>query len=405
MYIRLSLILAAALLGCAPPALQAQETVKIAQIIPLSGPFASAGDQLAKTFQFLIDRINAKGGMGGKKVEYLLYDSKLNPKEGIIAAEKAIESGARIVMAASGSSVAAALNDFIGKHNARNPDKETLLFHYNTWDPSTTDEACMFWQFRFTAHTDMKLAAFSKYLKSQPRVKKVYLINQDYTYGRSISVSGRRYLEAGGIAIVGDDLHPVGKGRDFSPYVTKIRQSGADAVLTGNWGDDMTLLAKAVTDAGLKTDIYTFAGNTAGVATAIGKGGVGLLKVIDDWDGTLVDAELEQMMTEFKAKTGYDFAYLRGIVMMDMLTQAVAKAGAVNARRIAAELSGKRLTNLTGEWIMRAEDHQISQPIFIATLRDNVKHGLEKTGMGYRADAKVERADTVTPVKCTVKAP
>jgi branched-chain amino acid transport system substrate-binding protein len=91
----------------------AQETVKIAQIIPLSGPFAQAGEQLGKTFEFLIDRINAKGGMGGRKVEYSVYDSKLSPKESIIAAEKAIAGGARVVMAASGSSVAAALNDFI----------------------------------------------------------------------------------------------------------------------------------------------------------------------------------------------------------------------------------------------------------------------------------------------------
>jgi branched-chain amino acid transport system substrate-binding protein len=263
----------------------------------------------------------------------------------------------------------------------------------------------MFWQFRFTAHTDMKLAALARHLRSQPDVKKVYLINQDYTYGRSISVSGRKYLEAAGIAIVGDDLHPVGKVRDFSSYVTKIRQSGAQAILTGNWGDDMTLFAKAIADAGLKIDMYTFAGNTAGVVTAIGKAGLGVLKVIDDWDGNMVDPYLDQLLSEFKAKTGYDFAYLRGIVMMDMLSQAIARAGTTNPRAIAAALSGARYTNLTGEWVIRPEDHQISMPIHIATLSDKVKFGLEKTGMGYRVDAKVERAEVLTPVKCRVKVP
>jgi len=399
------LAIAGPLLFIAPSALQAQETVKIAQIVPLSGPFGKAGDQLAKTFQFLADRINAKGGMGGKKVEFLFYDSKLSPKESIIAAEKAIDAGARIVSAASGSSVAAALNDFIAKHNKRNPDKETLLFHYNTWDPATTDKTCMFWQFRFTAHTDMKLLALTKYLRSKPKVKKIYLINQNYSYGRSISVSGRKYLEAAGFTIVGDDLHPVGKVRDFSPYVTKIRKSGADAVLTGNWGNDLTLLAKAIAGSGLKIDIYTFAGNTAGVATAIGKAGLGILKVIDDWDGQIGDPALDKMLTEFKTKTGYDFAYLRGKVMMDMLTRAVTRAGSVNARKIAAQISGMKYTNATGEWVMRAADHQISQPIFISSLTDNVKHGLEKTSMGYSADAKIKRADVVTPVKCRISAP
>lgn len=399
------IVAAGVLLTFAPNVLRAQETVKIAQIVALSGPFATAGEQLAKTFEFLIDRMNAKGGIAGKKIEYLLYDSKLSPKESILAAEKAIDNGARLIMAASGSSVAAALNDFIGKHNSRNPNKEALLFHYNTWDPATTDETCMFWQFRFTAHTDMKLTALTKHLKTQANTKKIYLINQDYTYGRSISTSGRKYLEAAGITIVGDDLHPVGKVRDFSPYVTKIRQSGADAVLTGNWGDDLTLLAKAIADAGLKIDVYTFAANTAGVVTAIGKGGLSILKVVDDWDGNLVDADLDKLLIDFKAKTGYDFTYLRGIVMIEMLKGAIEKAGAVDARKIARELSGRKITNITGEWVIRKEDHQISQPLYVASLSDKVKHGMEKTGMGFKSDIKIERADVVTPVKCTIKEP
>ena len=60
------------------------------------------------------------------------------------------------------------------------------------------------------------------------------------------------------IQIVGDELHPLLKITDFAPYIAKIKASGADSVITGNWGQDFALLLKAAADAGLKVNWYTY---------------------------------------------------------------------------------------------------------------------------------------------------
>ena len=71
------------------------------------------------------------------------------------------------------------------------------------------------------------------------------------------------------IEIVGDELHPLLKITDFAPYVAKIKASGADSVITGNWGQDFALLLKASADAGLKVNWYTYYAGGTGGPTAI----------------------------------------------------------------------------------------------------------------------------------------
>ena len=78
---------------------------------------------------------------------------------------------------------------------------------------------------------------------------------------------------AGRVQIVGEELHPMGRVKDFAPYASKILSSGAQAVITGNWGNDLTLLVKAAREAGFNGTFYTFYGNALGAPAAIGAGG------------------------------------------------------------------------------------------------------------------------------------
>ena len=71
------------------------------------------------------------------------------------------------------------------------------------------------------------------------------------------------------IEIVGDELHPLVKITDFSPYIAKIKASGADTVITGNWGPDFSLLLKAAADAGLQVNWYTYYAGAVGGPTAV----------------------------------------------------------------------------------------------------------------------------------------
>ena len=259
----------------AVPAL-AEDTIKIGYIDPLSGGGASIGEVGLKTFQYLADEINASGGLLGKKVEIVALDNKTNPQESLIQAQKAADQGIRIITQGNGSSVAAALSDWVTKYNDRNPGKEILYLNYAAVDPVLTNDKCSYWHFRWDANSDIKMAALTNFMKDRPNIKKVYLINQDYSFGQAVRKQARAMLKEKrpDIEIVGDELHPLLKVTDFSPYIAKIKASGADSVITGNWGQDIALLLKAAADAGLQTDWYTYYAGGAGGPTAIKQTGL-----------------------------------------------------------------------------------------------------------------------------------
>jgi ABC-type branched-subunit amino acid transport system substrate-binding protein len=261
-------------------AAMAQETLKIGYIDPLSGGGASVGEVGLKTFQFLADEVNAKGGIQGKKVEIVPLDNKTNPQESLIQAQKAIDAGVRYLTQGNGSSVAGALSDFVTKYNERNPGKEVLYFNYAAVDPVLTNAKCSFWHFRWDANSDIKMEALTNYMKTVPSIKNVYLINQDYSFGESVRSTAKTMLAAKrpDIKIVGDELHPLLKITDFAPYIAKIKASGADTVVTGNWGQDFALLLKAAADAGLKVNWYTY---YAGMEVEVFDGGKGNMRKDD----------------------------------------------------------------------------------------------------------------------------
>src|ERR1700752_5261886 len=249
----------------------AQDSIKLGYIDPLSGGGASVGEGGLKTFQFLADELNAKGGILGKKVEIVPLDNKTNPQESLIQAQKAIDAGVRYITQGNGSAVAGALTDFVAKYNERNPGKEVLYLNYAAVDPALTNDKCSFWHFRWDANSDIKMEALTNYMKGIPSIKKLYLINQDYSFGQSVRSQARAMLAAKrpDIQIVGDELHPLQKITDFAPYFAKIKASGADSVITGNWAHDFALLLKAAADAGLRVNWYTYYATSVGGPTAI----------------------------------------------------------------------------------------------------------------------------------------
>ena len=215
----------------------ASADVKIAFIDPLSGGGAATGILAQKTHQFYIDAINAAGGLNGEKLELLPFDNKVNPQESLIQLKRALDEGARYVVQGNGSSVALAITDAVQKHNERNPGKEVVFLNYAAVDPALTNEKCNFWHFRFDADADMKMAAMTDVIARDTKIQRVYLINQDYSFGKAVAVAASKMLaeKRPDIKVVGDELHPLQKVNDFSPYVAKIKAAGADTVITGNW--------------------------------------------------------------------------------------------------------------------------------------------------------------------------
>ena len=389
----------------------AQDTLKIGYIDPLSGGGASAGERNLKAFQFLANELNAKGGVLGKQVEIVPFDNKLNPQESLIQAQKAIDAGIRILTQGSGSSVAAALTDFVTKHNERNPGKEVLYFNYGAIDPVLTNDKCSFWHFCWDANADMKMEALTNYMKGVPSIKKLYLINQDYSFGQSVRSQAKAMLAAKrpDIQIVGDELHPLLKITDFGPYIAKIKASGADSVITGNWGQDFALLLKAAADAGLRVNWYTYYADSPGGPTAIKQGNLNnQVFGVSEGFANIDHGPSQAFEKAFRSKYGFSPSP-RLVNEMRMFAAAADKAKSLEPVKIALALEGMEFEVFNGgKGYMRKDDHQFFQPMYIASfgeLTNGEPFDEENTGWGWKEVAKIETAQTVLPTTCKMTRP
>lgn len=401
--------LALAGVGLGRPA-QAEDTIKVAYIDPFSGPFASGGDEFLKVFGYILQKVNADGGALGKKFELVSFDDKLQPAEALIALKNATDQNIPFVMQCTGSNVGAALVEGVSKHNARNPDNRILYLNCGALATELTNEKCDFWQFRFTGNVEMRAAARIKALP--PDIKKVYLLNQDYLFGQSVQHDTRKYLEKlrPDIQIVGDELMPFGKVQDFSSYVAKIRASGAQSVITGNYNRDLNLLIKAAVDDGLNVRFDTYLSHLIGGATAIGATGEGRLSTITEFDSNvpveLNKPDAEAFVSGWRKEHDTDFSEVPFLTMFRMLATAINKAGSTDPLKVALALEDAKTTDLVGQPVeMRKSDHQLLMPYYAATFTKNVKYDSEKSGLGWKTDFIATTQDLTLPTTCKMKRP
>ena len=394
------------------------QTVKIAYIDPLSGFFANVGEIGLKQFQFVADDINKRNLTGGPKLEIVPFDGKANPQESLNMLKKVIDSGIRIITQGNSSAVAGALIDAVNKHNERNPDKSILFLNYAAVDPDFTNSKCSFWHFRFDANSDMKMEALTTYMAKDQKIKNVYLINQNYSFGQAVSRAAKADLarKRPDIKIVGDDLHPIGQVKDFAPYVAKIKASNADVVITGNWGNDMSLLVKAAKDAGLNVDWYTYYAGGLGTPTAMGEAAAGKVKIIAEYHSNVANNKAAKWDADYRKqapKGNPDFYFLRGKIMWEMFVRAINQAKSAEPKAVALALEGMRHESDLGEVEMRKQDHQLIQPLYVFTLHKLASRGgpkeakidMEHSGLAPVTDARLEAFTSAQPTSCQMKRP
>lgn len=408
-FTRLAAALAAGLVAF--PALAA-DPVRIAFIDPLSGPFASVGTYGLHQFQFTADEINKAGGvLGGRKLEVIGFDNKVSPNESLIQLKRVIGDGIQFIVQGNSSGVAHALIDAVTKQDERNPDKRVLYLNYSAVDPALTNEDCSYWHFRFDANSDMKMNALTDVIAKNKDMKRIYILGQDYSFGKAVAEAAVRDLakKRPDIKIVGNELHPIGKVKDFSPYIAKIKASGAQAVITGNWGADMLNLAKAAQDAGLEIPFYTYYAAGNGITKAIGTGGNGKVRLVSE--GTMnppLTAAWSDEMKRFKAKyPDEDWTQPRVSNTLHMLALAIDKAGTTDPAKVAAALEGMTYKALWGDEVtMRASDHQLQMPVRIQVQTNKgVEFDLDNSGLGLVNEETVSAKNASTPTTCKMKRP
>lgn len=427
----LYLVFAAFVASILNSAASAQNTVpapiKIAMIEGMSGPFANAGEAVLRNIRFAIERVNASGGVktkqGMQPLELMILDSKGQAEEALIVLKAALDRDAVAVLQGNSSAVAGVLSAAIAKHNEREPGKRAVFLNYSAVDPVLTNEKCSPWHFRFDAHIDMRMAALVAHIAQDTAIKKLYLFNQDYAFGQQVAKSARAMLAAlrPDITIVGDDLHPIGKVQDFAPYANKIKASGADAVLTGNWGNDLTLFVRATKEVGLQTHFYTFYGNGLGAPAALGDAGVERVVAVSEWHSnasvgvgktlpaaplvTPLDTLYEAYRKRYPAPKD-DYFNPRTVLMIEMLVQAIETAGQADALGMAKALSGMAYKQGGFDATLRSGDHQLIQPLYVYRMGKQGSVGIVKdvegSGYGFKTVLKVPASALTQAHRCVM---
>ncbi len=403
-------------LACAAPT---AAPIQMALVEGLSGPFANTGEAVFRNLLWATERINAQGGVStpdGKThlLKLSRHDSKGQSEEALSALRSAIDQGAQIILQGNSSAVAAALIDAIDKHNLRDPARRVLFLNYSAVEPSLTNERCSFWHFRFDAHADMRMAALMEVIAGEREIKSVYLLGQDYSFGQAVLRDARARLARTrpDVRIVGDELHPVGRIKDFLPYAAKIKASGAQAVITGNWGNDLTLLVKAAREAGFDGKFYTFYGNALGAPAAMGDAGIGRVLAVAEWLPNGASASGESFYRAFRQRfpdPRDDYMHMRMQWMVQALAQALAQAGSDDMAALARALEQSRIEVAGHAAHMRASDHQLQQALVVGLMErvagSGLKFDVEGSGYGFRVIHRVTPSLAEQATQCRMQRP
>jgi len=204
----------------------------------------------------------------------------------------------------------------------------------------------------------------------------------------------------------------MGKVKDFAPYATKIIASGAQAVVTGNWGNDLTLLVKAAREAGFNGSFYTFYGNALGAPAAIGDAGIGRVVAVADWLPNVQTPQSEAFYRDFRTrfpKASDDYVHMRMQLLVEALAQAIERAGSVDTAAVAHALEKADVTLAGQRGHMRAADHQFQQPLVVGVMdrkgAPGVKFDVEGSGYGFRVIQSIPASRAEMPTNCKMQRP
>ena len=415
------------MLAAAGACAQTAPPIKLALIEGLSGANANGGEAVYRNILWAVERVNARGGVklssaAAAPMVLERYDSKGQTEEALSSLRAAIDSGARFILQGNSSATASALVDAINKHNEREPAKRVVFLNYSAVDPALTNDKCSFWHFRFDAHSDMRMAALMDVLREDRTVKSVYLIGQDYSFGQAVLREARRQLavQRPDITVVGEELHPMLRIKDFLPYAQKIKSSGAQAVITGNFSADLTLLVKAAKDAGFEGKFYTFYGNALGAPAALGEAGVGKVLAVADWLPNVQGAASEAFYKSFRTRfprADDDYVHMRMQLMVEALAQSVeaaaranpTAAGTPDPMAVALELERARVTLGGQSGAMRAADHQFQQALVVGQMErqgaPGVRFDVEGSGFGFKVIKTLSAAQSEQASTCKMVRP
>ena len=384
-------------------------SVKIGLLETLSGPQASTGQTYRTGVRYGIERINAAGGWNGEPLQLVEYDNQGGPAGASDKLKAAIADGVQIVVQGSSSAIAGQITEDVRKHNLRNPGKELAFINIGAEALELTGEKCNFHHFRITGNAQVRIKVLVQGMKqAQALGGKVYAINQNYSWGQDVERAIVDNAAAGGYQVVEKVLHDVNKIQDFSPYIAKISASGADNVITGNWGNDLLLMMKAAKAAGLKADFGTIFLDQPGNISNAGETALGHF-IVHTFNAEAAGAESARFASDYAAKTGHlpVFVEPTSVFAMDMVGDALRRTkpvgGLLDVNAFARALETARIKTPMGDMSMRAADHQVLLPLVVSTVSKDAKYKVDGTAMGFKPVRIFSAEETALPVQQSCK--
>ena len=383
--------------------------VKIGLIETLSGPQASTGQMFRAAIKYELDRINAAGGWNGEPLQLVEFDNQGGPVGASDRFRAAAADGVQIIAQGASSAISGQLTEDVRKYNLRNPGKEIVFLNMGGEALELTGEKCNFYHFRFTTNAELRVKALTAVMAADGTLgKRVYAINQNYSWGQDMESATERYADDYGYQVVGKTLHEVNKIQDFAPYVARIRSANPDTVITGNWSNDLLLLMKATQAGGLKVRFGTVFLDQVGNLANAGEVALGHY-IAHPFNAQAAGEEGARFAEDYKAKTGHYPSYVEPQTVMGMrflgqaLKQVPPRDGRLPVPELARALEQVTIKTALGEYSMRAADHQVQLPMVVSKVTKTAQYKTDGTDMGFEPVKVLAAADVSAPVQGTCK--
>jgi branched-chain amino acid transport system substrate-binding protein len=400
-------VLISGLLAISAPAMAA-EAIKVAVIETLSGPGSNTNKLFAIGMKHGLVMANEGGGWQGTPIQHAEYDSQGSTS---VAAEKvraAIDDGAHVLVTGGSSAIAGQIIEDVRKHNLRNPTKPVIFMNVGAEATELTGEKCNFYSFKYAMNAEIRVKALVNAMKSAGALgDKAFAINQNYSWGKDMEAAVERYADTGGYKVVDKILHDTNKIQDFSPYVARIKASGANTVISGNWGSDLILLLKEISVAGLKVQFGGPFLELPGTLSSAGEAALGYFTA-DFYIPEAGGMEAQALFERYRAKAGNapSTSEVKSLFLVENLRAALAQLpppARIDVTKVALALENAKVKSPIGEISMRKDDHQAMVPLVVSQVAKDAKVKVDGTEMGMKPVKVVAGPDAISPVQASCK--
>jgi ABC-type branched-subunit amino acid transport system substrate-binding protein len=360
------------------PAGSQGDTVHIGAAVPLTGTYASSGEDELKGMELAVEHMNTNhelmkkiapkvnNGLLGKKVKLLSADSAAKPNQALQAEQTFINQDKIILMTGSTSSaVAVALNKFA--------QREKILYVAGiSGSNDTTGKDCVRYGFRQDFYGETAANAIGPVLIKQfGKNRKAAFMTPDYTYGHTVTKSVSDYLaKNAGWTMVTNQVSPLGT-QDFSQYLTNIANSGAEFLINVNWGRDAVLSCQQAKQFGIipkMTLVIPY--QIPFLAKEVGPDiTAGVFAATDFWWSMEDKYPLAKLFVEsFQKKYGYkpEWGAENSYNSFAAWARMVTEAGSFYPPDVIKQYEkGETFPSIVGDVHYRPEDHQCVRPVII----------------------------------------